>query len=74
MTPQLTDGKAGQATHIDMLGVTLSFSFIKPGSSFTLGTVYSMGSGKGQPISGQTSLNDVSQKNIVIYLTGSYQL
>jgi long-chain fatty acid transport protein len=73
-TPQLSSSAANQPPHVDMLGATAGVSFFKPGSSLTLSTAYSSGSGQGQAIGGTTATQVVDQSNLTFFLTGSYQL
>lgn len=73
-TFDVQEGKTSQSPHVDMYGVTLSYSLLSPGSSFTVGTIYSMGKGKGQVISDSTVINDVERSTVSFYVTGSYQL
>lgn len=73
-TPAFIANKTDQLPHVDMLGGSLGLSFLKPGSSFTLGSYYSSGSGQGQVVSGVTNVQVVQMSNLNIFLSGSYQL
>lgn len=73
-TPSVVAGNQNQPDHVDLYGATGALSFRSPGSSVTLGTSYSFGTGKGQPIGGSTAINDISETHLNIYLVGSYQL
>lgn len=73
-TPEVVATSSNQQPHVDMLGGTLSFSFVKPGSSFTFGAMYSTGVGKGQPLANSTMVCDVEQTSAALFITGSYQL
>lgn len=73
-TLALEQGKTDQPPHVDMYGATFSYSLLSPGSSFTIGTVYSTGNGKGQAIGGNTTIHDVTRTSVSFYVTGSYQL
>lgn len=73
-TPVLSNQLTDQATHVDMNGLTLSYSFLSSGSSFTIGGIYSSGNGKGQAIGGTTRQQEVIKTSTTVYLTGSYQM
>ena len=73
-TPQVDSSSTNQSPHVDLYGGTLGLSLIKSGSSFTLGSSYSAGIGKGQAFGNSTSTQDVSQNSLSISLAGSYQL
>ena len=73
-SPAVLDGAANQATHTDLYGGSASLSLLRPGSSVTLGAIYSLGTGKGQEIGGSAAIQEVSQRSLSVYLSGSYQL
>ncbi len=73
-TPKLLGGSINQPTHVDMYGLTCSYSLISPGSSFAFGVNYATGNGAGQIIGGSTAQQDVTRNSIGVFLTGSYQM
>lgn len=70
--PGATD--VNQPTSVDMYGLTASFSAFSTGSALTVGTIYSLGNGKGQAIGDTSTTQDVERRSISFYLTGSYQM
>jgi long-subunit fatty acid transport protein len=73
-TPTLSSALQNQNDHVNLLGGTLSVSFMQPGSSVTLGGGYSRGTGQGQAIGGTAAIQTVVQQNLMFYFAGSYQL
>jgi long-subunit fatty acid transport protein len=73
-TPDLDSNKTDQRPHVDYLGLTAGITFANPGSSFTLCTQLSQGSGKGQILSGNPTQQDVESTTAALYITASYQL
>ncbi|NDG84033.1 MAG: hypothetical protein EBX52_03220 [Proteobacteria bacterium] len=73
-TPALSSTKTDQLDHIDMLGGSLSISFLKPGSSFSVGATYARGTGRGQAIGGTTAIQEITRSSLALTLSGSYQL
>lgn len=73
-TVKLDSSATDQAPNVDMYGLTASLSFFSSGSALTFGSIYSVGSGKGQAIGGVTTQQDISRDSITVYLTGSYQM
>ncbi|MEO5971458.1 MAG: hypothetical protein ABIQ95_16150 [Bdellovibrionia bacterium] len=73
-TPAVDSTLTNQSTHVDLYGGSFGISILKSGSSFTLGTSYSSGIGKGQAFANSTTIQEVSQSQLSVYLAGSYQL
>lgn len=73
-TPTVSSGSTNQPDHVDMVGGSLGISFLKPGSSFTLGASWASGTGKGQAIAGTTSSQELTRTVLALSLSGSYQL
>ncbi|MCM2279221.1 MAG: hypothetical protein NDJ89_14185 [Oligoflexia bacterium] len=64
---------AAQVPQVNQYGATAAISLLKPGSSFTLGTAYAYGQGKGQAVA-NNQLQDVRQTSLSFYIAGGYQL
>lgn len=73
-TPVIDSRLTNQSTHVDLYGGSLGVSLLKSGSSFTVGTSYSSGTGTGQAFSNTTAVQEVIQTQLSVYLAGSYQL
>lgn len=73
-TPQLTEGRKNQLTHVDMTNVTLGYSHSHEGSTFSFGAQYGAGKGQGQAIGESTAIQEVIRTSFGFFLTGSYQL
>lgn len=73
-TPTIDSNSTNQPDHVDMTGGSIGLSFLKPGSSFTLGASYASGTGKGQAIAGTTLSQELTRTTLAISLSGSYQL
>ena len=63
----------GDYTGVNLLGVSTGFSFITPGSSFSMGVSYSKGTGQGQIVKNGPLLTLI-QTQYTIFIMGSYQL
>lgn len=63
-----------QNNHVNRIGGVAGLSYFRPGSSLTLSTSYEIGSGQGQAISGVTTIQEISESSLGVYLSGSYQL
>lgn len=73
-TPELVTTKVNQPPHVNYLGLTAGVTFANPGSSFTICTQLSQGSGKGQILNGQTTQQEIDAIYGALYITASYQL
>ncbi len=70
----LAAGGVNQMPHVNLKGSTFSASLFRTNSSVTLGAAYSWGTGQGQAIFNNTTVQTISQTALTIYLSGSYQL
>jgi len=72
-TPSVKSGKANQADHVDLTGVSLSLTRFTKSSSVTFGFAFSSGEGEAQVLAGNDAIQDVEQSASSIYLSTSYQ-
>jgi long-chain fatty acid transport protein len=73
-TPNVDEGGLNQAVHVNLIGGSVGASLNRPGTSLSISTAYSAGSGQGQGLSDNTRVQTVKQSNLTVFLTGSYQL
>ena len=73
-TPQVSSTLTNQLDHVDLYGLTAAVAMRSPGSSVTIGTTFSTGSGQGQAIGNNTRVNTILEQRAAVYLVGSYQL
>lgn len=73
-TPEIDPATSDQPDHVDMMGYSIGISFLKPGSSFTLGASYANGTGKGQAVAGTPLHQELTRTTLALSLSGSYQL
>ncbi|MFZ9596598.1 MAG: hypothetical protein ACO3A2_11040 [Bdellovibrionia bacterium] len=73
-TPTINPTLKNQEPHVDLYGASLGISLLKTGSSVTLGTNYSTGSGKGQAFNDSLLVQEVIQSQLSFFLSGSYQI
>jgi long-chain fatty acid transport protein len=73
-TPNVSSQLKNQAPHVDLLGLSSGITFVRSGSSFTIGAQYAWGSGLGQAIGDTTVVQTVEQNQLSIHIAGSYQL
>lgn len=71
-TPDLRSGDKNQDDHIDIYGVTGSFTRFTRSSALTVGFNYAYGVGDAQPVVGTTNIYDAKFQAITIFLSGSY--
>ncbi len=71
-TPKLASDRMNQDENINLYGVSASISNFSRNTSITLGTNYSMGSGKAQIIGDTTEIQDVKEKGWMLFLSSSY--
>ncbi len=73
-TPILSNSKTNQLDHVDYAGGSITYSFLTPGSTFTLGCQYSTGAGNGQIIGDTTIQQAIEGKNVSLLMNASLQL
>ncbi len=72
--PAVKAGLKNQLPYVKLLGISGGISFLSPGSSVSITSVYSFGSGQGQVVSNSTAVQEVSKSNLAVMLSGSYQM
>jgi long-chain fatty acid transport protein len=73
-TAPVSSSLTNQLDHVDLYGLTAAVAIRSPGSSVTLGTTFSSGTGQGQAIGNNTRVNTIVEQRSAFYLVGSYQL
>ena len=71
-TPELSSTSVNQPEHVDIYGISLSFSLFRRMSSITLGILYGFGKGQSQIIQNSSTMYDVEIQNLALYLSASY--
>lgn len=71
-TPSVSSFKTNQPEHIDIYGVSLSFTAFHKRSSITLGMSYGFGEGEAQVVANSTAVQDAEIRNFAGYLSASY--
>lgn len=71
-TPDLSSDSVNQDEHIDIYGMSLSFTLFQRMSSMTIGISYGFGSGEAQMISNVAEVQDMTVQNVTCYLSASY--
>ncbi len=71
-TPEISSSRVNQLDHVDLLGLSGSYTWFTRNSSITLGGVFKQGSGEAQLFTGATSVQDVDVVSYSVYLSTSY--
>ncbi|MFZ5573205.1 MAG: OmpP1/FadL family transporter [Thermodesulfobacteriota bacterium] len=71
-TPDLESGKVNQEEHIDIYGLSLSYTLFHRLTSVTLGVSYAFGAGEAQAISSTPVIQDADIQNLRVYISASY--
>ncbi len=71
-TPALKSGAINQQEHIDIYGLSLSYTLFHRLSSITLGISYGFGKGEAQAINDTPVIHDADIQNLRVYLSASY--
>jgi len=71
-TPEIESGSANQPEHVDMYGGSLSLAYFTRGSTITIGTSYSYGTGEAQIITGSPKIQDVTASSLMVFVGASY--
>lgn len=70
-TPDVKSGRAGQAEHIDMIGVSLSGSHFSRNSALSVGFSYATGKGKAD-VFGDGNIQDARMSSLTIFMSATY--
>jgi long-chain fatty acid transport protein len=73
-TAKVSTQATNQAPHVDLLGSSAGITFVRSGSSFTLGVQYARGTGLGQAVGDTTATQPIEQSQLSLHIAGSYQL
>ncbi len=71
-TPELRSGRTNQPEHIDIYGLSLSYTLYYKMSNITLGVLYGLGKGEAQALNDTAVIQDADIQNLRIYLSASY--
>ncbi len=71
-TPQLKPGVLGQPEHVDMTGISLSFTRQSRNTSITLGLGYARGTGEAQVVQNDPTIQTLEALSTTIFLASSY--
>ncbi|SME94393.1 hypothetical protein [Pseudobacteriovorax antillogorgiicola] len=69
--PEVVEGQSGQADHIDYVGTSLFFAWVQPNSQVSIGSVYQVGEGKAQKITG-SAIQDVEAESITLAFSATH--
>jgi hypothetical protein len=72
--PALKSGGMNQLPYVKMLGVAAGLTFLSPGSSVSITSTYSFGTGGGQVVSNSVATQEVVKSSLAVFLSGSYQM